>query len=228
MTRKRIPQINLPEYDKASYVILGSYILFMQIGQDETASNPCEDDGVGMIRSFSRRHFNNIDPNEAVALMESDPDVIPLSYFEHGNCLWMVKELPTPPGVEFRWDGVKFAGIWIPDESVRESYMGQDGLTRREWMTQQAKSACETYTQWLNGEVYDIHVSVYKVKRGDGEIYTRPSDYRLDKELFEEPWIGGLYGWDYAKEELVGQVKAALKELKYSRRAIDAAVKEAA
>jgi len=129
--------------------------LTVRIGYDQDAGNPCEeDDGLGTIRSFSRKHINYIDPDEAREMMEADPCIVPLAYYEHGNCLWMVAEGPHPAGVEFQWDGTRFAGIWIPDDWVRESYQGQDSKTRQQWMVERAASCCKVYTKWCNGEIY--------------------------------------------------------------------------
>ena len=227
-TRKRIPEISFPDStDDTTATILGQNILFIGIHYDQSPANPCKEwDGFGEIRSLSHRHIDSIDRDEAVALIKSDPDVIPLSYFEHGNSLWMVKDLPAPAGVEFEWDGVRFAGIWIPDRCVRESYMGQDGLSRRDWMVQQAKSACTTYTQWANGEVYGYIVDVYKARKGDfGDVVT-DHDYYDHHTPIEEDSCWGYYGWEDALGETTRVVKSTLKTLGYSRRAIAAALKE--
>lgn len=39
-----------------------------------------------------------------------------VSYFEHGQCVWMRVGGNVPAGVEFQWDGVRYAGmlIWEP------------------------------------------------------------------------------------------------------------------
>jgi len=226
--RTQIPTINMPEIPgNEAYTIIGKHILFVSVDYDHDVGNPCEEmDGVGTIRSLGRRHINRIDAVEALELLKEDPDVIPLSYFEHGNCLWMVQELPAPAGVEFQWDGVRFAGVWIPDDCVRESYTGQDGLSRRDWMVQQAKSACEIYTQWTNGEVYGYNVELFKLFKDDaGNEYTNWDDYRFGKAISEDScW--GFYGWDHLMEEVMVVVRGALKELGFSKRAIATATKE--
>jgi hypothetical protein len=222
MTTKRIqiPEIEVPEYDQIKHTIIGKHILFAAIHPDEDQSNPCEDmDGIGMIRSLSNRHDNNIPIEEARELLETDPDVIPLSYFEHGNSLWMVASLPSPAGVEFQWDGVRFAGIWIPDKDVRESYTGQDGLSRKDWMIEQAKSACEIYTQWSNGEIFYQYVKVYKLRTEQGNDYTDLRDYRYQDPVYDDA-CGGHYGHDYALGELRDNIREALSEIGFSKRAI--------
>lgn len=223
--RKRLPRvetINLPDtgIKETAYTIIGKHILFVTIEHDPYCENPCtSQDGFGTIRSLSTRHINNISIEEATELLNGDPDVIPLSYFEHGESLWMVKDEPTPAGVEFRWDGRRFAGVWIPDACVRESYTGQDGLSRRDWMIQQAKSACEEYTDWANGRCYWYAVKLYELRTEDGEPYTDVSDYRLVTPLDEDS-CGGFIG-DYVKEAMIDAgVWSALRTLGYSKRAV--------
>lgn len=78
---------------------------------DSSHCNPLDNDGAGKIFSFSHHHTNHIDPN---TLEFGNPYIIPLSYFEHGNCIWGVAgTMSNMP--DFRWDGVKFAGVWKPD-----------------------------------------------------------------------------------------------------------------
>jgi hypothetical protein len=204
-------EIEIPAYDKTETVsVIGKHIVFAKIEPDGDASNPTDDDGFGTFYSHSTRHINFKHPDETSEILESDPDAVALSYFEHGNSLWMVAELPARPGVEFQWDGVRFAGIWVPDQCIRESYSGQDGLTRREWMVKQAKGACETYTQWCNGDVYGYNVEVFDLKLDDdGEPLDLESDYRRELPVFEDScW--GFYGYDGVTEALT----EALPEVK--------------
>lgn len=197
-------EIKLPEVpDKTTYTIDGDTITFVRIDHDSDAENPCTAaDGVGMIYSASRRHINYKSFDELRDMLGADEDAIALSYYEHGLCKWMVRggAASRTPGVEFQWDGVEFAGLWVPDDSVRESYTGQDGLSRHDWMVKQAESACELYTQWANGECYHYTVRAYKLRRVQdgsfaGTVYDRMSDYRLDTPLSEDS-CAGFYGWD--------------------------------
>lgn len=141
-------------------------IIVAYLVQDDDCANPLEEqDGIGSIRSLSNRHRNHISQDEALEILENDKDAVPLSYFEHGLCQWGVQgSMRGMP--DFRWDGVDFAGIWIPDACVRESYTGQDGKTREQWMFEQAASACEQYTSWCNGDCYGVCVDVFN-KDGD-------------------------------------------------------------
>ena len=81
---------------------------------DADAPNPLEDWGeMGTILSLNRRH-RNFDPGRHRGSDRDDPDAVPLSYYEHGLCLWSVAgELPA--AARCPWDSVGFAGVWLPD-----------------------------------------------------------------------------------------------------------------
>jgi hypothetical protein len=232
--KKRITLVepNLPEFENTEHTIIGNYILFVESAHDQDCGNPCTDvDGMGHIRSLSNRHINNISYEEAEELLKTDPDVIPLSYYEHGNSVWMVSgsARESTPGIEFTWDGTRFAGVWIPDDCVRESYTGQDGLSRRDWMTKQAEICCDEYTKWANGDCWGYDVQVHKVRKSDGNVFDDFDDYRFDTALFDDScW--GFIGWDYFESEMKDVAIRALKFIYtkqgYSKRAISAAFKE--
>lgn len=133
--------------------------------QDEDCPNPCEEiDGMGQIRSFSHRHINNIGVSEATDLLESDPDVVPLSYFEHGQCLWDVQggeRIGRCP--DMRWDGTRFAGVWIPDDCCRDEikYVGKNKAKRRLRAVELAEQCCRVYTAWANGDCWGVCVDTF-------------------------------------------------------------------
>jgi len=127
------------------------------LSHDDDVENPCTSgDGVGMVRSFSNRHINNIDPNEAVELLKKDKMVVALSYFEHGNSLWDVHgggHYGSCPDRE--WDGVDFAGVWIPDDCCRDEIKGRSHRKHISYQSaarELAKQCCDTYTSWANGD----------------------------------------------------------------------------
>lgn len=185
-----------PDTDPIHKVLPSGKIIVGFLCLDQGCENPCEScDGVGTIRSLSHRHINRIDHDEAIELLENDPDVVPLSYFEHGLCLWDTKgSLDGMPN--FQWDGTSFAGVWIPDDCVRESYTGQYGLTRRQWMIAQAKSACKEYTAWANGECFG-HIVVTCDAEGS---------------MIEHDSCWGYIGRDYADERLAEEMTFAAKK----------------
>lgn len=79
------------------------------------------------LHSFSRSHKHYTNPVELQVVVDRDHvhevcnrelqrkleagHAYWLSYFEHGECLWMRVGGPVPPGVEFKWDGVRYAGL---------------------------------------------------------------------------------------------------------------------
>ena len=255
-TRKRILpniKIKLPELDSTSYLILGNTILFIHLAYDQSPSNPLEDsDGYGNIEQINSREFRGIERTQALLNLWSDDDAVPLRYISHGGyCRWIVEydhddifgaicaervrhrlagnDLGDGPSDDFDPDWLqKIHGIWTPDKSTSESYTGQDGLTQRQWMVKQAASACETYTDYCNGSVYGYDIQLHTLRKNDdGEPITDRSYYRHHKEL-EEDSCWGFYGWEYFKDEVLSVIKSILKGQNFSRRAVDAAIKEAA
>lgn len=190
----------LPDDVGMKRTVVGLYVIDVDVQHDEGVPNPCEEfDGFGMIRSLSGKHVNSIDPEEARDLLEDDPDVVPLSYFEHGLSLWGVQgTLGGTP--DFQWDGVSFAGIWIPDDTLREAADEVGDLPgspeRKERMRRDAASACKTYTEWCNGSIYYYSVTARKAGK----------DVDTDS-------LGGLYGYEYAQQEVLGSVATVLDRL---------------
>lgn len=182
--------LNLPDQiNQVTVTPFEKYLIFIEIIHDEFSENPLKAfDGMGEIYSFSQRHINYMDPGAVMSL----PGAVPLSYFEHGNCLWFVAGDPTPPGVEFQWDGVRYAGVWAPDKECLESNPHPAGTEETTaWLRKQARQACELYTAWCNGECYGYRIwAVEKV--GD---YDDPDDYGNKDNIWEDDcW--GYYGWD--------------------------------
>ena len=208
---KLMKELDVPMPDETNYLVVGKHIVFVHVDNDSDIGNPCEEeDGLGLIRSFGRKHINHIDPDEARAMMEADKDIVPLSYYEHGRSLWLVADSTAPAGVEFQWDGVRFAGIWIPDQCVRESYTGQDGKSRAEWMKEQAAACCSTYTDWSNGDVFAYTVQVHAARYSDdGDLFDDFDDYRFDDAEYDNS-CAGFIGWEYFEQVVKSQIEAAI------------------
>jgi hypothetical protein len=100
-----------------------THVIVGQLFPEEDASHPLEDcDGMGRIYSFSSRYRNGIDQDEAKRLMKENRYALPLSYYEHGNCLWDVQGGPQISRCpDMQWDGVRFAGLWVPDACIKET-----------------------------------------------------------------------------------------------------------
>jgi hypothetical protein len=169
----------------------------ISIHHDEDASNPLEDlSEMGSILSLNRRHVN-YDPSGVEDAAENNPDAVPLSYYEHGNCLWTVAgQLPTM--ARCRWDSVDFAGVWIPDADTLESARNLGGFTRRAFMRKRAGQACEVYSQWANGEIYG-----YRVER----IAECPHCGQEESNDIGSCW--GFYGFDECRAEAIGEIPDA-------------------
>ena len=162
--------------------------------QDADCGNPCtEQDGTGEVRSFSRRHINNISPDEAETLLESDPYVVRLSYFEHGLSLWDIcggKRIGSCP--DMQWDGVKSAGVWIPDKCCREEIaLCKTDAEREARAVQLAKECCQQYTAWCNGDCWGVCVDVF--------------DAQGDKINQDSCW--GYIGREWAEQELTARIQ---------------------
>jgi hypothetical protein len=204
--------------DTCDPLILPDHIIFGQIAYDQGPhENPLDECyAMGRLISFNRRHVSFQDPETTLAEYRADPDTVTLSYFEHGQRRWMVAERPTPAGVEFLWDGVRFAGIWVPDAGVLENAEALSLVAgspeRRTWMIEQAQSACELYTQWANGDIYGYTVAAYRhLHDEDGDLVTNRSAYEAMRRPTAEDARWGLYGWEYGQEELRGAVGHAVR-----------------
>ena len=173
----------------------------IEIDCDHWPENPMKDwSCMGKIYSFNREHINYIGIDGADDLMAENPHHVKLSYFEHGNCRWMVMG-ESRPDMEFRWDGVRFAGLWVPDESCMENVNAHafklmkehPGTTfqnnRKRALLDYAANVCETYTQWCNGDVYG-----YTVK--------------LDGDQIDS--CSGFYGSDHEKSGLLDQARSII------------------
>lgn len=209
----------LPDFDYPSNTqttLLGDKIIFVTIGHDEACEDPTDCDGMGKMYSFSRRHGNHMDYEEGKALIESNPDAVALSYFEHGNCIWSVAG-DRAPGTEgdWKWDGVDLAGVWVPDKYVDYDAVlpeHREGMTRRQWFVAQAASCAEVYTEWVNGNCYYFSVEVFAVRRtDDGEVYDDLRDYRHDTNILDES-CGGFIGDEYIKEEVLAILKSVVED----------------
>ena len=136
---------------------LGGQTFRIAIYPDGDTPNPLDDwSEMGTILSLNRRHVH-FDPDGVEAATRDNPDAVPLSYFEHGLCLWSVAgELPA--GARCPFDSVPFAGVWLPDADTLASARPYGGWTRRQFMRKRARQACEAYAQWCNGDVYGYEI----------------------------------------------------------------------
>jgi len=213
-------KINLPQNgNETAATVFGDKIVFVKISYDQDAEGIFEDGmSNGQIYSFSSRHVNFIGYNkeEEIEDLLQNHEAVPLSYFEHGNSLWMVAGDPAPAGVEFRWDGRRFAGLWVPDDDVFANidYNGKTtGAERIKKLREYAAGICETYTQWCNGEVYGYQAELYELQRDEeGDPITERGDYTCSHvNVLEEDSCWGFYGWDTVEEAATEAVQGMLK-----------------
>ena len=188
-------------------------IVFVGMHYDESPSNPLEDcDGMGSITSASTRHLNH---GDVLGILEHNPDAVPLSYFEHSQCQWMVASAPKGMfGGDWRWDGVDLAGAWEPDPALLDEAKDLTGDARKEMMTKWAAEACEQFTNFCNGEVYGYTVDAYVARySAKGALFDRDDDYRYDDPIGGDScW--GFYGYDeYFAREVEGAVSSVLAEI---------------
>jgi hypothetical protein len=211
--KSMLPDFDYPAITKAT--VIGERIVFVTIGSDDHCPDPTDDDGLGKIYSFSRRHSNRMDYDEGKSLIESNPDAVALSYFEHGNCRWSVAGDRGMTGGDWQWDGVDLAGVWVPDEycdyeALDPAYKAT--ITRRDWFVKQAESCAEIYTEWCNGNCYFYSIEVFKVRRAtDGEVYDDLRDYRHDPSL-EDDSCGGFIGDEYMNEQVLAFLKYLVED----------------
>jgi len=140
---------------------------------DECGFNPLEEsDGNGKIHSFGRRHSNFLDLTkhgcwDGEDVVETLNDMFgpifegwwPLSYYEHGQCMWFPQG-DYIPGVEYQWDGVRFAGVWEMDKTVQENLAHWPEEERRERTYKYCKGICSEYTDWCNGYIFYYAITV--------------------------------------------------------------------
>jgi hypothetical protein len=168
----------------------------ISIYPDGDTPNPLKDwSEMGAILSLNRRH-GNFNPAGVEAATLGNPDAVPLSYYEHGLCLWSVAgELPA--AARCQWDSVSFAGVWLPDAETLESAKPYGGRTRQLFMRKRARQACEAYTQWCNGDVYGFNVE---------RVTTCPHCGKESAESLDSCW--GFFGMDTCLSEAQAAVAA--------------------
>ncbi len=186
--------------------------LTIRIEHDPFMEDPSDDDLQWKLYSFNTRNTNFKEPSE-LGLGEDGKITNPglrqklkvglaffLSYYEHGNCMWMIADGPIPAGVEFQWDGTRVAGLLIWEH--RPDEIG--GKTREDRM-KDAAGFVDTYTKWCNGEGYG-----YAVLKPCGSC-------GKDNEVLDSCY--GFYSIEEAKGEAIPAADAHAKDLKKKEKA---------
>lgn len=126
-----------------------------------------------------------------------DPYTVMLDCYEHGGQVWSV----TGSGPQCLFDTARGAGVWVPDQCLREeldSIKTNEGLdAARTKAVEFARQALESYNAWLAGDCYGVAVDVFSTE-GD----------RL--KLIDESAVWGYVGRKWAEESLSEEVRAVL------------------
>ena len=183
-------------------------MLTVKIESDPNLECPMDIDGAWTLYSFCRRHLHFCAPDDLPCLKRGpaltfthDGDVkinCPelrvkvrtglahvLSYFEHGNSLWMLKDGHQPAGVEYMWDGVRVAGllVWNHDPSD----MGAKSYADR---AKDAQSFLDEYNAWANGDGL-----CYTIEDAEGNMIDSCMGYVSDN-----------------KADMINDIRAAIRE----------------
>lgn len=155
------------------------------IWHDDCVDDPCE---YGWkVYSFNRRHANfkhpdEIEEDESIRAKLANGLAFPLSYFEHGQCLWAIQH-ELPPMANCRFDSVGYAGVVVWEED--EDDIGAKTVEDRR---ADARAFIERFTEWCNGEIYGYTVRAYKACGSCGQ------DEEIDE--IDLPSCGGYYASD--------------------------------
>lgn len=158
--------------------------LVVNLWHDDHPENPAECDGWA-VYSFSTNHSNFKHPDE----FEEDEELasklkvglaFPLSYFEHGECLWSL----GGEGPQCRFDTVQHAGflVWEQDEA-------NIGAKTVEERRADAARFIEMYSEWANGHVYGYTIEAFSKCHACGQDEDADVDFDL-------PSCGGYYDAD--------------------------------
>lgn len=71
-----------------------------------------------------------------------------LGYYEHGDCVWFL-EGEGGPGTDCQFDGVKFAGVWVPDAKLKVKPRAKE--LRADILKELAREECKRLTAEYNG-----------------------------------------------------------------------------
>jgi len=126
-----------------------------------------------------------------------DPYTVMLDCYEHGGQVWSV----TGSGPQCLFDTARGAGVWVPDQCLREeldSIKTNEGIdAARSRAVEFARQALGSYNAWLAGDCYGVAVDVFSTE-GD----------RLKR--IDESAVWGYVGREWAEESLSEEVSAVL------------------
>lgn len=160
-------------------------IVLGYLAHDEDCSSPLEDDDyIGCIYE-ARRHGKTLrDYEKALALgdfegEDRNPHAVLLDVYEHSGVSYSV----AGHGMQCQFDTARGGAVWVPSEALLSDLTGPDAQTRA---LELARQACETYTDWCNGNCYGVVVLTFD----------------LEGVLLEDDACWGYIGDDYAYASL--------------------------
>jgi hypothetical protein len=126
-----------------------------------------------------------------------DPYTVMLDCYEHGGQVWSV----TGSGQQCLFDTARGAGVWVPDQCLREeldSIKTNEGLdAARTKAVEFARLALGSYNAWLAGDCYGVAVDVFSI---EGDCL----------KLIDESAVWGYVGREWAEESLSEEIRAVL------------------
>jgi len=128
--------------------------------------------------------------------LSTHPDVLAtLSYYEHGNCVWMVGPSTVPDHGSF--DTVNVAGVivWNGDDVERDWWQNLDVAEQRSML----EGLAAEYTSWVNGDAW-----AYTITHND---FCMECGHELDTEPLDS--CAGFIGSEWFAEA----VREALTDL---------------
>jgi hypothetical protein len=119
---------------------------------------------------------------------------VPLDVYDHSSIHYSV----AGEGVQRLWDTAQGGAVWVPDEECLTDIESHPGDQRTAQARALARSACQVYTAYVNGDVYGIVLETYE---RDGEGWVPISE--------DSCW--GYFEHAYAAEEMQRQAEAHVK-----------------
>lgn len=173
----------------------------LNIDYDPDTERPGEF-GIARMVSFNSRHINYEHPDEWLSIQDggtvhTHPNVLAtLSYYEHGNCRWMVGESVIPDHGGF--DTVNVAGVivWGGLDEEREWWIALGDDERRTMLD----GIAEEYTLWSNGDTYMYSLQQLSL------IHDCPNCGGHSEPDDIEDSCGGFIGIDHLLDELRGVI----------------------
>lgn len=118
-------------------------------------------DGMGKLYSF-HRHAPADDVVAGNLAMSTDPDAVLLDCYDHGNKAWSVHG----EGVQCQFDTARGAGVWVPDDVLREMLATEAPEPRRLSAITYCRQLLESYNAIEAGEVYGYVVELFAGSTG--------------------------------------------------------------